>query len=233
MSELEAYLYQRVEQEIRSWAGHDLHDAYIIALYVGFVDDDMRQGMLSGPCYNTLKHWQQKNGAKVGKWETSEHLYCTKWTLCEPVVEDWGNGDTADPLGVDLRNKYLADQSLFITDEENSRFWDHLFRKKGRSSRPGSPGFTPEDSEEYDQFQEKLTRNGEAFVDVCAATVQRLHESGAIREVFGHSVPVILDFSNDMDYLKVRAWRLMRQSNPDGIAEEWINLHLTNYGLKD
>lgn len=232
MSELEAYLYQRVAQEIRSWDGTKAQDIYVISLHVSFVDDDTRQGVLNAPCYNTMQYWQSKGGASVDRWRLYDE-FCGRWTLCEPIVEEWGNQDSADPAGVMVRNQYLADLSLFISDAEHDYFWDHLFRKKGRSGQPGFPIFTTEDAEEYDRYQEKSSRNGEAFINVCAAVIYRLHDDGVIQEICGRSVPVVLHISNDMDDLAVYAWHLTRQVNPLGIADEWAKSHLARFGLSE
>ncbi len=233
MSGLEEHLYQKVSQEMRSWEPLEACDIYLITLHIAFVDDDMRQGMLSGPCYNTLRHWQSGGGTGRDKWETSEHQHCASFSLCEPVVEEWGNEGRADPLGVDLRDKHFADLSLFITDTESDHFWKHLYRKKGGSGRPGFPLFTPEDAQQYDAFRERLSKNGQAFVDACAGVVRRLHDAGVVQQVCGRPVPVILDVSNDMDALTIRAWRLTRQVNPFGVADECVGQRLGFYGLKE
>ena len=231
MGSLSDHLYHRVEQEVRSWTQTEARDIYVIALHIGFVDDDMRQGTVSGPCYNPWRHWQAQGGAEEQKWQASRYQHYAKSTSCEPAIEEWGNEDTADPVGVDLRNKHLNDMSLLMTDAEDDRLWKQLHHKNVQSERLGSSLFTPEDAAEYDTLREKLTNNGKAFVDVCASTVRRLHDEGLIREVCGRSVPVVLDVSNDMDALKARAWRLTREVNPNGVAEDWVKAHLGRHGL--
>lgn len=53
MSEFEDYLYQKINRELRSWVPAEAHDIYLIRMYIALVNDDIRQGLLSGPDYNT------------------------------------------------------------------------------------------------------------------------------------------------------------------------------------
>lgn len=161
----------------------EAHDIYLIRMYIALVNDDIRQGMLSGPDYNTTQHLNQRGDTEDEKWD-SPAAYRARWMLCQPFVEAWGNTDQADPEGCRLRNQHLADAGLLMTDAQYQRGRE-LYTKKSWNGRGGYGLFTLEDAAEEEQFDRRLDQIGQTFVDAVGAAVWRLHSEGVVREVCG------------------------------------------------
>lgn len=231
MTELEDYLYQKIVQEMRSWNPVEARDIYLIRMYHGLVDDDLRQGMLSGLDYNTKQNLKASGYTEDDKWD-SPAAHRSPWTLCMPFVEAWGNAGQADPEGVRLRNKHLADVGLLMTDAEYQR-WGELYTKKSWNGRGGYGVFTPEDAAEEEQIDRRLDQIGQVFVDAVGAAVRLLHSDGVVREVCGRDVPIVLELSNDFDTLDAYTLSLVRQINPAGVAEDYYAFRAPHHGLSE
>jgi hypothetical protein len=231
MSEFEDYIYQRLNQEMRSWNSMEAHDIYLIRMYIGLVDDDIRQGELSGPEYHTKQHLIESGSSEAEKWD-SPAAHRAGFQLCEPFVEAWGNADKADPEGIKLRDRHLAAAGFLMTDLEYKRLGE-LWTKKNWNGRGGYEVFTPEDAAEEEQIEQRLEKIGEAFVDAVGVVIRHLHGDGVVQEVCGKNVPIVLELSNDFDALDNYTLKLVRQINPLGIADEYFAFHARHRGFSE
>lgn len=100
--------------------------------------------------------------------------------------------------------------SRFLTpvDSEDGKLWESLRQENGLHY---------EESDDFasDQYEERIRA---LLTDVAVSISKKLHESGAIVEIFGKSIPVII---HELEYYDEIA-AITKQGNPPGVADEFI-----------
>lgn len=100
--------------------------------------------------------------------------------------------------------------SRFLTpaDSEDGKLWESLRRENDLHY---------EESDDFasDQYEERIRA---LLTDVAVSISKKLHESGAIVEIFGKSIPVII---HELEYYDEIA-AITKQGNPPGVADEFI-----------
>ena len=198
VAEFAEYLYRRALEGLLTLDANERADTYVVSFFICDEDDDPRLPTLTVGT-NTesqvrLATEQPADFVKPNPWWTPTDEQEARWNYAFWLQNDLAviGEQTVDPFGAQLRRSWLEGRGLWF---------DSLDHSDAETAREAA-----------------ITQ---AFVELCVATVQELHRSQALDDLFGRSIPVIVHELEYYDAIAVQN----REANGEALASgltRWI-----------
>lgn len=216
------YLRRRVIDGLRSLDAAQRADTFAVSLFTYDEQDDPRFPTLT---VGTNTERQVRMHDEDGEDPEVRWNYAY-WLQDRLAVV----GDAAtDPAGAELRRSWLESEGLWFDDDDDGSWpfaglsldemvkWYSSERVETvEDSAPKADGQDATPRSDVDDL--RITKS---FVDLCVRTVQELHTSGLIEELFGRPIPVVV---HELEYYDEIARQNIEANGPDLVSGlvEWI-----------
>ena len=149
------------------------------------------------------------------------------------LVYDFGDDPRRPELTIGSNTEYQVAAAVNTASDEAEACWNYAFWLQNELATVGGPldpdgerlirdsfdaaglGFADDDySDAAIEIGDEMTRR---FVAECVQAVQHLHETGAVVEIFGRSIPVLV---HELEYYE-EIVEQNRRANPPGLTDEF------------
>lgn len=134
----------------------------------------------------------------------------THWTQCTPSASNAKEAKWNFAFWLQNELKYIAEPGT-----EGGQMLEELLKARGL-------WYSDEDEKaDFDRCMRIASDITAYFVEACVRIARALHESGVIKQVFSHQIPILVHELEYYDEIAVQT----RSANPPGLAkefEDWI-----------
>ena len=193
----EDYIFEAAGQALRKVPTAEQADVYVVSFFVYDEADDPRAPTLTvGTNTETQVQFAcdpPTDFQKPSPWWTPTDAEEARWNYAFWRQDQLAVvADTGlDPIGAALRERWIRDLGLWVEEPVN------------------------DDWAEFESMGASITQ---AFVRMCVTIVQRLHGDGAVSEVFGRPLPVVI---HELEYYDAIAAQT-EEANPPGLAAGFV-----------